>query len=259
VYVNDAFGTAHRAHASTAGVVPFISGPHVAGLLMGKELKYLRDTLAHPRRPFAAIVGGAKVSTKIGVLESLLSQVNDLIIGGGMIFTFLKAKGLPIGKSLVENDSVQLAKELMTKAAAKNVRFYLPSDVVVAEQATAEAAFKVVSYDQIPEGWMGLDIGPNSVEVIAKRIKQCKTVVWNGPMGMFELKHFANGTIGVARALAEATASGCTSIIGGGDSVAALEQAGLSSKMSHISTGGGACLEMLEGKELPGVSALDDN
>jgi len=255
MFVNDAFGTAHRAHASTEGVTKFLK-PSVAGFLLQKELDYLDGAVSEPKRPFAAIVGGSKVSSKIGVIESLLAKCDKLFMGGGMIFTFYKAQGKGVGSSLVEEDKVELAKELMASAEAKGVKFLLPTDVVVADKFAADAATQVVSVDSIPDGWMGLDIGPDSLAFFQKELKECNTVVWNGPMGVFEMEAFAKGTFGVADTLAEMTDA--ITIIGGGDSVAAVEQAGLAEKMSHISTGGGASLELLEGKVLPGVAALNE-
>ncbi|KAI3433409.1 hypothetical protein D9Q98_003225 [Chlorella vulgaris] len=259
IYVNDAFGTAHRAHASTAGVADHLS-PKVAGFLMKKELDYLVGAVSNePKRPFAAIVGGSKVSSKIGVIEALLGQCDKLVLGGGMIFTFYKAQGLGVGSSLVEEDKLELAKQLMDKAKAKGVEFVLPTDVVVADKFSADASHKVVPVDAIPDGWMGLDVGPDSSELIKKALTPCKTILWNGPMGVFEFPAFASGTNSISTLLADLTTkSGATTIIGGGDSVAAVEQAGLADKMSHISTGGGASLELLEGKVLPGVACLDD-
>jgi len=257
LYVNDAFGTAHRAHGSTAGVADYLS-PAVAGFLLEKELEYLQGAVAEPKRPFAAIVGGSKVSSKIGVIESLLAKCDKLVIGGGMVFTFLKARGLSTGSSLVEEDKLDLAKELEAKAAEKGVEIILPNDVVCADKFDAEANTQTVSCDQIPDGWMGLDNGPESTKMIQDKLSDCKTVIWNGPMGVFEFDKFASGTFAVAETLAELTAKGCITIIGGGDSVAAVEKAGLAEKMSHISTGGGASLELLEGKVLPGVAALND-
>lgn len=258
LYVNDAFGTAHRAHASTAGVAQFLS-PKVSGFLMKKELDYLDGAVSSPKRPFAAIVGGSKVSSKIGVIEALLAQCDKLVLGGGMIFTFYKAQGLSVGGSLVEDDKLELAKELMDKAKAKGVEFVLPTDVVVADKFAADAANKVVPVTAIPDGWMGLDVGPDSTALIKAALSDCKTVLWNGPMGVFEWANYAAGTNAVSALLAELTEkSGATTIIGGGDSVAAVEQAGLADKMSHISTGGGASLELLEGKVLPGVACLDE-
>mmetsp|Transcript_11079 Transcript_11079/g.26961 ORF Transcript_11079/g.26961 Transcript_11079/m.26961 type:complete len:440 (-) Transcript_11079:276-1595(-) len=254
LYVNDAFGTAHRAHASTEGVTKFLS-PSVAGFLLQKELDYLDGAVSNPDRPFCAIVGGSKVSSKIGVIESLLAKTDIIILGGGMIFTFYKAMGKKVGASLVEDDKIELAKELMAKAAAKGVKLLLPSDVVIADKFAADANTKIVSVDAIPDGWMGLDIGPDSIASFQAELKQCKSVIWNGPMGVFEMDAFAKGTFGIADTLANL--DGIT-IIGGGDSVAAVEKAGLADKMSHISTGGGASLELLEGKVLPGVAALDE-
>jgi len=256
LYVNDAFGTAHRAHSSTAGVTEFLS-PSVAGFLLQKELDYLEGAVSEPKRPFAAIVGGSKVSSKIGVIESLLAKCDKLVIGGGMVFTFLKARGLNVGSSLVEEDKLELAKSLEAKAAAKGVKIILPTDVVLADKFSADANTKVASVNDIPNGWMGLDNGPESTKLIQKELSDCKTIIWNGPMGVFEFDKFAAGTNAVAQTLAECTSKGAITIIGGGDSVAAVEKAGLAEKMSHISTGGGASLELLEGQILPGVAALD--
>ncbi|RYH20744.1 phosphoglycerate kinase [archaeon] len=257
VYVNDAFGTAHRAHASTEGVTKFV--PHkVAGFLMEKEIKFLKGAVDSPKRPFAAVVGGAKVSTKIPVIESLIQKCDKIFIGGGMIFTFYRAQGLSVGKSMVEEEFITMAKDLMEKANKKGVKFFLPTDVVIANDFKADAEDKVVSSKDIPEGWMGLDIGPDSVNLFRKELLDCNTIVWNGPMGVFEFEKFAKGTFAVAHALADVTAKGGITIIGGGDSVAAVSAAKLNDKMSHISTGGGASLEMLEGLELPGVAALDN-
>ncbi|MBF2036235.1 MAG: phosphoglycerate kinase [Leptolyngbyaceae cyanobacterium T60_A2020_046] len=257
LYVNDAFGTAHRAHASTEGVTKFLS-PAVGGYLIEKELQYLQAAIENPQRPLAAIVGGSKVSSKIGVIETLLDKVDKLLIGGGMIFTFYKARGLSVGKSLVEEDKLELAKALEAKAKEKGVDLLLPTDVVVADNFAPDANAQTVSIDAIPDGWMGLDIGPDSVTVFQEALKQCKSVIWNGPMGVFEFDQFAKGTEAIARTLADLTGTGCTTIIGGGDSVAAVEKVGVAEKMSHISTGGGASLELLEGKVLPGIAALDD-
>ncbi|NER80713.1 MAG: phosphoglycerate kinase [Leptolyngbya sp. SIO1D8] len=257
LYVNDAFGTAHRAHASTAGVTEYLS-PSVAGYLIEKELKYLQAAIENPQRPLAAIIGGSKVSSKIGVIETLLDKVDKLFIGGGMIFTFYKARGLSVGKSLVEEDKLELAKSLEVKAKEKGVELLLPTDVVVADNFAADANAQTVSVDAIPDGWMGLDIGPDSVQVFQAALKQCKSAIWNGPMGVFEFDKFAVGTEAIANTLADLTAQGVTTIIGGGDSVAAVEKVGVADKMSHISTGGGASLELLEGKELPGIAALDE-
>ena len=256
VYVNDAFGAAHRAHASTEGVTKFLS-PCVAGFLMEKELQYLQGAIDQPKRPLAAIVGGSKVSSKIGVLESLIDKCDKVLIGGGMIFTFYKARGLSVGKSLVEEDKLGLAKALEEKAKAKGVQLLLPTDVVLADNFAPDANSQVLPIDSIPEGWMGLDIGPDSIRDFQGALADCKTVIWNGPMGVFEFDKFANGTNAIATTLASLSSNGCCTIIGGGDSVAAVEKAGLAEKMSHISTGGGASLELLEGKTLPGVAALD--
>ncbi|MEM9905299.1 MAG: phosphoglycerate kinase [Cyanobacteria bacterium P01_D01_bin.44] len=257
LYVNDAFGTAHRAHASTEGVTKYLS-PAVSGFLIEKELKYLQSTIDNPQRPLAAIVGGSKVSSKIGVIETLLEKVDKLFIGGGMIFTFYKARGLSVGKSLVEEDKLELAKTLEAKAKEKGVDLLLPTDVVVADNFAPDANAQTVSIDSIPDGWMGLDIGPDSIKVFQSALSDCKSVIWNGPMGVFEFDKFAAGTEAIANTLAELTGTGCITIIGGGDSVAAVEKVGVAEKMSHISTGGGASLELLEGKTLPGIAALDD-
>ncbi len=257
IYVNDAFGAAHRAHASTEGVTRFLS-PCVAGYLMEKELKYLQGAIDEPKKPLAAIVGGSKVSSKIGVLESLIDKCDKVLIGGGMIFTFYKARGLSVGKSLVEEDKLELAKELERKAKEKGVEFLLPTDVVLADNFAEDANSQMSTIDAIPEGWMGLDIGIESVKLFQNALADCQTVIWNGPMGVFEFDKFANGTNSIASTLAEISGKGCCTIIGGGDSVAAVEKAGLADQMSHISTGGGASLELLEGKTLPGVAALDD-
>jgi len=257
VYVNDAFGTAHRAHASTEGVTKYLS-PNVAGYLMEKELQYLQSAIENPQRPLAAIVGGSKVSSKIGVIETLLEKVDKLLIGGGMIFTFYKARGLAVGKSLVEEDKLELAKALEVKAKEKGVELLLPTDVVVADNFAKDANAQTVSIEAIPDGWMGLDIGPDSVKTFQNALSQCKSAIWNGPMGVFEFDKFAIGTEAIARSLASLTKQGVITIIGGGDSVAAVEKVGVADQMSHISTGGGASLELLEGKELPGVVALDE-
>ncbi len=257
VYVNDAFGTAHRAHSSTEGVTHYLK-PSVAGYLIEKELQYLQSAIEQPKKPLAAIIGGSKVSSKIGVIETLLDKVDKLLIGGGMIFTFYKARGLSVGKSLVEEDKLELAKSLEAKAKERGVELLLPTDVVVADNFSAEANSQTVSIDAIPDGWMGLDIGPNSGKVFQDALSDCKTVIWNGPMGVFEFDKFAVGTEAIAHSLAELTKKDATTIIGGGDSVAAVEKVGVADQMSHISTGGGASLELLEGKELPGIAALDD-
>jgi phosphoglycerate kinase len=257
LYVNDAFGTAHRAHASTEGVTQFLS-PSVAGYLVEKELQYLQSAIESPQRPLAAIIGGSKVSSKIGVIETLLEKCDKLIIGGGMIFTFYKARGLSVGKSLVEEDKLELAKSLEAKAKEKGVTFLLPTDVVVADKFAPDANSQTVSIENIPDGWMGLDIGPDSVKLFQDALADCKSVVWNGPMGVFEFDKFAVGTEAIAHTLADIGKNGATTIIGGGDSVAAVEKVGLADQMSHISTGGGASLELLEGKVLPGIAALDE-
>jgi len=254
-YVNDAFGTAHRAHASTEGVVKHIDGPAAGGVLMEKELVYIKGAIDAPKRPLTAILGGAKVSTKIPVIESMLDKCDNVLVGGGMIFTFYKAQGHSVGGSLIEEDYIDMARDLLAKAEAKGVKFLLPKDVVVADKFAADASFKNVGVDGIPDGWLGLDVGPESAKEFSDVVSSSKTVVWNGPMGVFEFDNFAKGTFAVADALG--SLDGIT-IIGGGDSVAAVEKAGLASKMSHISTGGGASLELLEGKVLPGVAALDD-
>jgi phosphoglycerate kinase len=256
LYVNDAFGTAHRAHASTEGVTHHL--PSVAGYLIEKELKFLQGAIEEPKRPLAAIVGGSKVSSKIGVIEALLDKCDKLLLGGGMIFTFYKARGLNVGKSLVEEDKLELARELEAKAKQKGVAFLLPTDVIVADKFAPDAEAKTVSINEIPDGWMGLDIGPDSVKVFQDALGDCKTVIWNGPMGVFEFEKFAAGTKAIALTLADLTKTGAITIIGGGDSVAAVEQLNLGEQMSHISTGGGASLELLEGKVLPGIAALDD-
>lgn len=257
LYVNDAFGTAHRAHASTEGVTKYLS-PSVAGYLIEKELQYLQAAIENPQRPLAAIIGGSKVSSKIGVIETLLEKCDKLLIGGGMIFTFYKARGLNVGKSLVEEDKLELAKSLEAKAKEKGVQLLLPTDVVVADKFAPDAESQTVSIENIPDGWLGLDIGPDSVKVFQEALADCKTVIWNGPMGVFEFDKFAVGTEAIAHTLAELTPKGTTTIIGGGDSVAAVEKVGLADQMSHISTGGGASLELLEGKVLPGIAALDE-
>jgi phosphoglycerate kinase len=253
LYVNDAFGAAHRAHASTAGVAQYL--PAVAGFLMEKELKALGGALNNPEKPFVAIIGGAKVSDKIGVIENLLHKVDALIIGGGMANTFLKAQGFEMGKSLVEEDKVELAKNLLKKAEAQGVKLLLPVDLVVAASIENPGEIKTVKVDEVPQDKMALDIGSATIDLYRDTIKDAKTVVWNGPMGVFEVDAFSKGTNQVAQAVAQSSAN---SIIGGGDSVAAVEKAGLAQEISHISTGGGASLEFLEGKDLPGVVALNE-
>lgn len=254
IYVNDAFGTAHRAHASTEGVAKLLT-PAVAGYLMQKELRYLGTALADPERPFVAILGGAKVSDKITVIENLLKKVDTILIGGGMAYTFLRAQGVEVGCSLVEEDRIELAASLLQKAAEQGVNFILPVDHMVAAEFSADSAPQVCDNDNFPASMMGLDIGPKSIKNYTAKVADAKTVIWNGPMGVFEFEAFSKGTFAVAEALAE---SDCLSIIGGGDSVAAVNKAKLQDKMTHISTGGGASLEFLEGKELPGVVALND-
>ena len=257
VYVNDAFGTAHRAHASTEGVTKHLS-PCVGGYLIEKELDYLKNAVENPQRPFAAIIGGSKVSSKIGVIETLIEKCDKLIIGGGMIFTFFKARGMSVGNSLVEKDKLDLAKSLEAKAKEKGVEILFPTDVVIADDFSESANTQTVTVENIPNGWLGLDIGPKSVEAFKEALADCKGIIWNGPMGVFEMEAFAKGTEAIAQSLAELTDNGATTIIGGGDSVAAVEKVGVADKMSHISTGGGASLELLEGKELPGIVALND-
>ncbi len=254
VYVNDAFGAAHRAHASTEGIAKHL--PAVSGLLMEKELEVLGKALSNPDRPFTAIIGGAKVKDKIDVIDNLLDKVDNLIIGGGLGYTFIKALGHDVGKSLLEEDKIETARGFMEKAKEKGVNFLIAEDVLVADDFSNDANTKVVAIDSIPSDWEGLDIGTKTIEKYVKVIKESKLVIWNGPMGVFEIDAFANGTRSVANALAEATDT--YSVIGGGDSAAAVEKFGLADKMSHISTGGGASLEFMEGKELPGVVALND-
>ena len=254
VYVNDAFGTAHRAHASIAGVTRHIE-QCAAGFLLEKEIAYLGNAIANPERPFVAILGGAKISGKIDVLTNLIDKVDAIIVGGGMVYTFYKAMGLPVGNSLVEADRIAMAADILEKVKAKGIRFLLPVDHVVADAFSADANVKTVGEKDIPDGWMALDIGPESLRLFGETIASAKTVVWNGPMGCFEMAPFAAGTTGLANAIA---AADCVSIIGGGDSVAAVNQSGTADRMTHISTGGGASLEFLEGKPLPGITALTD-
>ena len=253
VFVNDAFGTAHRAHASTEGVSHYL--PSVSGFLIEKELKFLGDALNNPTRPFVAILGGAKVSDKIGVIDSLLEKVDTLMIGGGMAYTFFKAQGYEVGNSLCEPDKCDLALSLMEKAKNKGVKLLLPVDTKVGKEFKPDTESKTVAWTEIPEGWEGFDIGEKTIEMFKEELKSAKTVVWNGPLGLFEFDQFAIGTNAIAHALAEIDA---TTIIGGGDSAAAVEKAGLADKMTHISTGGGASLEFLEGKKLPGIECLQD-
>ncbi|MDR4982328.1 phosphoglycerate kinase [Bacillus cereus] len=254
IFVNDAFGAAHRAHASTAGIADYL--PAVSGLLMEKELDVLGKALSNPERPFTAIIGGAKVKDKIGVIRHLLDKVDNLIIGGGLAYTFVKALGHEIGQSLCEDDKIELAKEFMQLAKEKGVNFYMPVDVVITEEFSETATTQIVGIDSIPSTWEGVDIGPKTCEIYADVIKNSKLVVWNGPMGVFEMTPFAEGTKAVGQALADAEDT--YSVIGGGDSAAAVEKFGMADKMSHISTGGGASLEFMEGKELPGVVCLND-
>ena len=253
IYVNDAFGAAHRAHASTAGVAQYL--PSVSGFLIEKELQFLGNALNNPERPFVAIMGGAKVSDKIGVIDSLLEKVDTLIIGGGMAYTFFKAQGYEVGNSICEMDKLDLAKELMEKAKNKGVKLMLPIDTKIGKEFKPDTESKTVSWTEIPEGWEGFDIGEESIKMFAEEIKKAKTVVWNGPLGLFEFDQFAIGTNSIAKVLSEIDA---TTIIGGGDSAAAVRKAGLEDKMTHISTGGGASLEFLEGKKLPGIECLQD-
>jgi len=255
-YVNDAFGTAHRAHASTVGITKFVQ-KSAAGLLMEKELQYLGRVLQDPERPFVAILGGAKVSDKIGVIQNLLSKVDVLLIGGGMAYTFLKAQGESVGKSLVEEDKIELARDLLQQAKTHKLKFLLPTDHVVADKVEAGAVIKFVGHGEpIPANMMAVDIGPETIEAFSEEVARARTIVWNGPMGVFELPPFARGTFKIAQAVAENP--GAISIVGGGDSVAAVKAAGVADKITHISTGGGASLEFLEGKKLPGVEALTD-
>ena len=254
IFVNDAFGTAHRAHASTEGVTHYL--PAVSGFLIEKELKFLDEALQNPERPFMAILGGSKVSDKIGVIESLINKVDAILIGGGMAYTFLKALGYNVGNSLCEDDKINLAMELMEKAKEKGVKFMLPIDNRIGKDFTPETECRIVPSAEIPDGWQGLDIGPETVKLYAEELKNAKTIVWNGPLGVFELEKFAIGTNEIAKALGDIDA---VKIIGGGDSASAVEKAGVAEKMTHISTGGGASLEFLEGKKLPGIEALLDN
>lgn len=253
LYVNDAFGTSHRAHASNVGVSSFL--PSSVGFLVKKEIEVMGKALENPERPFVAILGGAKVSDKIGVIENLIEKVDTILIGGGMAYTFLKAKGYNVGKSLLEEDKIDLAKSLMEKAKKKNVKLLLPIDTVVAKEFKNDTEYKTVNVDSIPEDMMGLDIGEKTVKLFSEEIKNAKTVVWNGPMGVFEMENFKVGTDEIARAMAETSA---VTIVGGGDSASAVEKAGFEDKMTHISTGGGASLEFLEGKVLPGIAAISE-
>ena len=253
IYVNDAFGTAHRAHASTEGVAKYL--PAVSGFLMQKEIEIMGKALTNPTRPFASIIGGAKISDKIGVLDNILGKVDILLVGGGMVATFLKAMSYEVGKSSVEEDKLDLARKLMDKAKAKGVKLLLPVDVVVADKSAADAKSKTVAIDKVPADWFIMDIGHKTIDMFEDEIKKCKTIIWNGPMGVFEYPKFSRGTASIAEALASAKA---TTIIGGGSTAEAVEEMGLAAKMTHVSTGGGASLEFLEGKTLPGVAALQD-
>ncbi len=255
IYVNDAFGSAHRAHTSTEGVTRYFNQA-LAGFLMEKELRYLGQALADPRRPFAAILGGAKISGKIDVITNLMNRVDLLLIGGGMVFTFSKARGYPIGDSLVENDKVELAREILEQAKNSQARLIFPTDAVVAPEISDSAQTTVVPIDKIPDGMKGLDIGPSTIKLFSEALADARTIIWNGPMGVFEHKPFAEGTLAIARLLANLTDQGATTIVGGGDSASAIAKAGLENSLTHISTGGGASLEFLEGKKLPGVEAL---
>ena len=254
IYVNDAFGAAHRAHASTAGIAEYL--PAVSGFLMEKELNFLGTTLENPKRPFVAILGGAKVSDKIAVIDSLLEKVDTLMIGGGMAYTFFKAQGYNVGDSICEPDKVDLALSCMQKAKEKGVKFILPVDTKIGKEFKADTESKTVAWTEIPDGWQGFDIGEKTIQLFKENLKDAKTVIWNGPVGVFEMEQFAIGTNSIARALGEIEEA--TTVIGGGDSAAAIEKAGLADKMTHISTGGGASLEFLEGKKLPGVECLQD-
>lgn len=256
VYINDAFGTAHRAHASTAAVAHLVA-ERAAGYLMMKELQFLGDALREPKRPFVAILGGSKISGKIDVINALMATCDAILIGGGMMYTFLKAQGKEVGASLVEAEKIDLAGQILAEAARRNVALVLPEDAIIADRFAADAETRIATVDAIPETWMGLDIGPATRATFAARIKGAQTVVWNGPMGVFEMEPFAGGTSAVAQAMADATAAGATTVVGGGDSAAAIAELGLADKVTHVSTGGGASLEFLEGKELPGVAALD--
>jgi phosphoglycerate kinase len=256
VYVNDAFGTAHRAHASTVGVTQFLR-PSVAGYLMKKEVEYLSKAVQNPERPYVAILGGAKISGKIDVIQNLMPKIDALVIGGGMAFTFFRAQGLEIGDSIVEEEKLELAKSLLAEMRTQKKRFILPVDCVIADRFENDANRKLVPVSRIPPGWRGLDIGPETVKIINMEVRRAKMIVWNGPMGVFEMPNFANGTMEVARLLAEATKAGAKTIVGGGDSAAAVAKAGFETQISHVSTGGGASLEFLEGRELPGLTALD--
>ncbi len=257
VYVNDAFGTAHRAHASTEGVTKYFT-QRAAGYLMEKELRYLGDAIDHPKRPLVAVLGGAKISGKIDVIQNLLAKVDALLIGGGMTYTLLYAKNIPIGKSLLEADRVEMAKDILTKAEKQGVKFHLPVDHLIATELSAAAKTQITEGQAIPNDWIGVDIGPKTIEQFTHVLNGAKTVIWNGPMGVFEIEPFAAGTMAIAKVLADITRKGATTVVGGGDSVAALAKAGLTEQITHVSTGGGASLEFLGGLTLPGVAALSD-
>lgn len=257
LYINDAFGSAHRAHVSTEGVTKFFK-QNAAGYLMQKELEYLSKAVGNPERPYTAILGGAKISGKIDVIQNLMNKVDNLLIGGGMAFTFFKAMGLEIGKSLLEEDRIEMAKQILDEAKNKNINLILPVDVVIADSFSNDAKSEVVDINSIKSDWQGLDIGPKTIELFKSYIEKSKTVVWNGPMGVFEFNNFAKGTFEITKILADVTQKGVVTIVGGGDSAAAIAKAGLEDKVSHVSTGGGASLEFLEGKVLPGVAALTD-
>ena len=258
VYVNDAFGTAHRAHASTTIIAKFFPQNKMFGFLIESELAGLDKVLHNPQKPYTAVLGGAKVSTKITIIENLLDKVDNLIIGGGMMFTFIKALGGKIGASMVEDDKLQMALDILEKAKAKGVKILLPTDTVIANEFNNDANTDTVKVDELPDGWLGLDIGPESVALFSKVIEESKTILWNGPMGVFEMAKFAEGTKLVAKAMASATANGAFSLVGGGDSVAAVNQLGLANEVSYVSTGGGALLEYLENGDLPGIKAVRD-
>jgi len=258
IYVNDAFGTAHRAHASTTIIAQFFLNEKCFGILLAKEIESLNKVLKNSEKPVTAVLGGSKVSSKITVIENILDKIDHMIIGGGMTFTFIKAQGGKIGDSICEDDKLDLALEILEKAKQKNVQIHLPVDVIAADAFANDAQTQVVNVNEIPDGWQGLDAGPKSLEQFHKVILQSKTILWNGPLGVFEMENFANGTIQLGNSIAEATQNGAFSLVGGGDSVAAVKQFGLESKMSYVSTGGGAMLEMLEGKTLPGIAAIQE-
>ena len=256
IYINDAFGTAHRAHASTTVIAKYFPGNKCFGMLLASEIANINKVLTHSEKPVTAIIGGAKVSSKITIIESILDKIDHIIIGGGMAFTFIKAQGGSIGSSLVEDDRQEMALSILKIAKEKNVKVHLPVDAIIADQFSNDATTKTEAINTIPEGWMGLDVGPKTNDIFSEVILNSKTVLWNGPVGVFELKKFATGTISLGNAIAEATENGTFSLVGGGDSVAAVKQFNLSDKVSYVSTGGGAMLEMLEGKTLPGIQAI---